>query len=121
MPKDASFCTIVAMGDYLSGWLEATAIKSADSQSVAPIVFHWISRFGLIGQLVCDNGSQIKGLTQELVKHYLMKNVRIASYQSQANGIVKRGHQPVFFFFFFISILTYSLYHNESPWLCKAT
>ena len=48
-----------------------------------------------MGQLVCDNGSENKGLTQELIKRYRIKNVRIASYHSQANGRVERGHQPV--------------------------
>ena len=48
-----------------------------------------------MGQLVCDNGAENKGLTQELITRYRIKNVRIASYHSQANGLVERGHQPV--------------------------
>ena len=48
-----------------------------------------------MGQLICDNGPENKGLTQELIKRYCIKNVRIASYHSQANGLVERGHQPV--------------------------
>ena len=95
MLKDAGFSKIVAIRDYLSGWLEAKAIKSTDSQSVAPFVFDWISRFGLMGQLVYDNGAENKGLTQELITSYWIKNVQIASYHSQANGLVERGHQPV--------------------------
>ena len=63
MPKDAGFSKMVAMRDYLSGWLEAKHIKSADSKSVAPFIFDWITRFGLIGQLICDNGPENKGLT----------------------------------------------------------
>ena len=74
-PKDPGFSKIVAMRDNLSGWLEAKAIKSADSQSVAPVVFDWISRFRLIGQLVCNNGLENKVLTQELIKHYRIQNV----------------------------------------------
>ena len=31
MPKDAGFSKIVAMRDYLSGWLEGKPIKSDDS------------------------------------------------------------------------------------------
>ena len=46
------------MRDYLSGWLEAKPIKSVDSQSVAPFIFDWITRFGLMGQLICDNGPE---------------------------------------------------------------
>ena len=63
MPNDTAFSKIVAMRDYLSGRLETKAIKSADSQHVAPFVFDWISRFGLISQLVCDNGSESYRLT----------------------------------------------------------
>ena len=95
MPQDAGFSKIVAMRDYLSGWLEAKAIKSADSQSVAPFIFYWITRFGLMGQLICDNRPENKWLMQELIKRYRIKNVRIASYHSLANGLVERGHQPV--------------------------
>ena len=96
MPKDTGFSKIVAMRNYLSGWFEAKAIKSADSHSVAPFVFDWISRFGLMGQLVCDNGPENRGLTQELMYRYRINNFRISSYYSQANGLVERGYQPVF-------------------------
>ena len=68
MPKHAGFSKIVAMSDYLSGWLEAKPIKSAHSQSVAPFIFDWITRFGLMGQLIWDNGPENKGLMQELIK-----------------------------------------------------
>ena len=95
MPKDAGFIKIVAMRDYPSGWLAAKPIKSADSRSVAPFIFDWISRFGLMGYFSCDNGPENKGLKQELIKRYRIKNVHIASYHSQANGVVERGHQPV--------------------------
>ena len=39
MPKEDGFAKIVAMRDYVSGWLQAKATKSADSQSVASYVF----------------------------------------------------------------------------------
>ena len=75
MPKHVGFQKIVAMRDYLSGQLEAKAIKSADSQNVAHFIFYWISRFGSIGQLVNDNRAENKALTQELIKRYRIKNV----------------------------------------------
>ena len=95
MPEAAGFSKIVAMRDYLSGWLEAKPIKHADSQSVVPFMFDWNTRFGLMGQLICDNGHKNKGLTHELIKRYRIKNVCIALYHSQANGLVERGHLPV--------------------------
>ena len=48
-----------------------------------------------MGALIFDNGPENKGLTIELVKRYRIKNVRISSYHSQANGLVERGHQPI--------------------------
>ena len=48
-----------------------------------------------MGQLICDNGPENNGLMQELIKRYCIKNVRIASYHSQANGLVETWHQPV--------------------------
>ena len=48
-----------------------------------------------MGQLICENGPENKGLMQELIKRYHIKNVCIASYHSQAKGLVKRGYQPV--------------------------
>ena len=95
MPKDAGFSKIVAIRDYLSSWLEAKPIKSADSHGVAPFTFDWITRFGRMGQLICDNRPENKGLMQELIKRYRIKNVCIASYHLQANRLVERGHQAV--------------------------
>ena len=50
-----------------------------------------------MGQLVCDNGPENKGLTKELIKRYRIKNIGIESYHSQPNGLVERGHQPVLY------------------------
>ena len=61
MSKDVGFSKIVAMRDYLSGWLEAKPMKSADSQSVAPFIFNWISRFGLMGHVILTMDPKIKG------------------------------------------------------------
>ena len=82
MPKDTGFSKIVAIRDYLSGWPKAKPIKSANRKSVAPFIFDWITRFGLMGQLICDNGPENKVLTQELIKRYRIKNVHIALYHS---------------------------------------
>ena len=48
-----------------------------------------------MGQLICENGPENKGLMKELIKRYRIKNVLITSYHSQANGLVESGHQPV--------------------------
>ena len=42
-------------------------------------MFDWILKFRLMGQLVCDNESENKGLTKELITRYHIKNVQIVS------------------------------------------
>ena len=66
MPTVSGYSRLVVMRDYLTGWLEAKALKKADSKSVAAFVHEWITRFGLMGELVCDNGPENKRLTEEV-------------------------------------------------------
>ena len=68
MPKNAGFSKIVAMRDYLSGWVEAKAISNSDGSTIAPFVHDWICRFGLMGALISNNGPENKGLTIDLIK-----------------------------------------------------
>ena len=48
-----------------------------------------------MGELVYGNGPETKGLTEEVVKKYRIKNVRVATYHPQSNGLIERGHQQV--------------------------
>ena len=48
-----------------------------------------------MGQLDCDNGSENKGLTEQLIKRYHIRNDQIASYHSQGNALVEQGHNLV--------------------------
>ena len=52
------------MRDDFSEWVEAEAIRKADSATVAKFVFKWTSRFGVPERIVCDNESENKGLTK---------------------------------------------------------
>jgi len=42
MPANEGFSTIVAMREYLSGWVEAKALRNADSKNVAAFIHEWI-------------------------------------------------------------------------------
>ena len=95
MPHDAGFSKIVALRDYLTGWLEAKAVKSADSRTISAFLYEWIVRFGIMGELLCDGGSENKKLTMQMINRYRIRNIRVSSYHPQANGLIERGHQPI--------------------------
>jgi len=40
--------------------------------------------------LTCDNGTEFKGATEELMRKYKVPMVRISPYNSQANGKIER-------------------------------
>jgi hypothetical protein len=68
-------------------------LKTAASQPVAQFLWEEIiCRYGHIGSIVTDNGSETKGFFQELVKKYNVPHIRISPYNSKANGVVERGH-----------------------------
>jgi len=42
MPANKGFSRIVAIGEYLSGWVEAKVLRNADSKNVAAVIHKWI-------------------------------------------------------------------------------
>lgn len=93
MPTAQSYMGIVACRDDLSGVSEARALRSASSQEIAR--FFWeqiICRYGMIEQVVTDNGPETKGAFEILMKKYGIPHIRISPYNSKANGVVERGH-----------------------------
>lgn len=92
MLMNEGFSWIVAMREYLSGWVEVKALKNADSNSVAAFVHEWIVRFGIPGMIVHNNGPENKKVTKALLDRYRIKN---ALYHPQSNAVVERGHQQI--------------------------
>lgn len=75
MPQNEGFSKIVAMGEYLSGWVEAKALRNADSKSVAVFVHEWIVRFGIPGMIIHDNGSENKKITKILIDRFTSQEI----------------------------------------------
>ena len=93
MPKARGYRYLVAAHDDLSLAAEGRALKHATSDSLAK--FFWeeiICHYGVIAQIVTDNGSEIKGAFEKLMQHYAIPQICISPYNSKANGVVERGH-----------------------------
>jgi hypothetical protein len=94
MPRTSSgYNAIVAARDDLSGACEARAIMDGKSQTVAD--FFWeqiVCRYGAVRQVVTDNGPENQAKFKKLVHDLGIPHVKISRYNSQANGLVERGH-----------------------------
>lgn len=70
---------------------EGRALRSASAANLSK--FFWeelICRYGAIGEVVTDNGPEVKGAFEELMRRYGIPQIRISAYNSKANGVVER-------------------------------
>ena len=96
MPEAHGYRYIVAARDDLSKAAEGRALRKANSKQLSQ--FFWeqiICRYGTVGMVVTDNGPEVKGAFDELLRRYGIPQVRISAYNSKANGVVERGHYDI--------------------------
>lgn len=93
MPRAKGFRYIVAARDDLSGAPEGRALRSATAELVSHFIWEeLLCRYGALGQIVTDNGPEVQGAVSLLLDRYHIPQMRIAAYNSKANGVVERGH-----------------------------
>jgi transposase InsO family protein len=93
MPSAAGHKNLVLARDDLSRYVEGRALRSPSAKAMAK--FFWedlYCRYGAIGQVVTDNGPEVKGAFDQLLMRVDIPHVMISPYNSQANGVVERGH-----------------------------
>ena len=93
MPKSGKLEWIVAARDDLSGATECKAISHNDASHLT--TFFWeqiICCYGIIGEVITDNGSSLESTFALLMKRYGIPQICISPYNSQVNGVVERGH-----------------------------
>jgi RNase H-like domain found in reverse transcriptase/Integrase zinc binding domain len=84
---------IVAARDDLSGAAVGRKLRSIKAKHIAQFLFQEvICHYGHIGQIVTDNGPEVKGAVEELLRRYGIPQIKISAYNSKANGVVERGH-----------------------------
>ena len=93
MPKAQGYRYIIAARDDLSGAAEGRKLKRATARTVSQFIFEeLLCRYGAIAEIVTDNGPEVKGATEELLRRHGIPHIHISPYNSQANGVVERGH-----------------------------
>ena len=93
MPPSGGFHFIVAAKDDLSGITEVRALRQSNSKNLAQFFWEQIyCRYGAIQRVVTDNGPEVKGAFEILLRRMKIPQVRISPYNKHANGVVERGH-----------------------------
>ena len=93
MPNAHGYKNLVLARDDLSRYVEGKALRSPSAKAMS--TFFWeniYNRYGAIGQIVTDNGPEVQGAFELLLKRMSIPQIKISPYNSQANGVVERGH-----------------------------
>jgi hypothetical protein len=93
MPPASGYGCIVAAKDDLTGVVEARPLRNNNSESLAKFFRELIyCCYGVIGQVTTDNGPEVKGTFEILMRRLGIPQVKIAPYNKHANRVVERGH-----------------------------
>ena len=93
MPLAHGYQNLVLARDDLLHYVEGRALHSPSAKAMS--AFFWediYCRYGAIGQIVTDNGPEVHGAFEQLLKRMDIPQIKISPYNSQANGVVERGH-----------------------------
>jgi transposase InsO family protein len=83
----------VAARDDLSKAAEGRALSSNTAEAIAQFFWEQIyCRYGAVGQIVTDNGSEFKGAFKLLHERMKVPQILISTYNLKANGVVERVH-----------------------------
>jgi transposase InsO family protein len=93
MPPSGGFHFIAAVKDDLSGVTEVRALRQCNSKNLAQFFWEQVyCRYGAVQRAVTDNGPEVKGAFEILLRRMKIPQVHISPYNKHANGVVERGH-----------------------------
>ena len=93
MPKARGYRYIVAARDDLTRVTEGRALQTLSADNLAKFFWEQIyTRYGVISQVVTDNGSEVQKAFSWLMERLGVPHVKISPYNPRANGVVERGH-----------------------------
>ena len=96
MPTSAGFKYITQGRCSLISWPEWAMLQKETGKTLGNwILRDFIYRWGLILEIVTDNGPAFLKALAYLEKHYHIKHIHISGYNSRANGLIERSHFDV--------------------------
>lgn len=96
MPASHGYDRIVQARCSLSAWPEWRMLRTETARTLGAFLFEEIlCRWGVIEEIVTDNGTPFIAAVDWLAKKYGIHHIRISAYNSQANGVVERSHRTI--------------------------
>jgi len=96
MPKAGGYRYLVQARCALTSYPEWRNLTVESGATIGKFIFEQIlCRWGAVGEIVTDNGSQYVNALDWLSDTYGITHIRISPYNSQANGLVERKHYDV--------------------------
>ena len=87
---------LIGCRDDLSGVTECEAIARDQAKIIARFFLERIIlRYGIVLEVVTDNGPSFCKEFADLLKSFGIRHIKISPYNSQANGVVERGHYNI--------------------------
>jgi hypothetical protein len=86
---------IVLARDNTTGYPEGRMLRKATMTAIARFLLEEvISHWGVIEQIMTDNGPKFGAAVDKLVHRYGMCCTQILPYNSRAQGVIEKGHHP---------------------------
>jgi len=113
LPKsEGGYIGIIEAREGLTGWVEASMIKSMKSEVWVKFIYENIlCRYGVVGTIISDNGELNSKLGLEFADKYGVQLIFTTTYHPQGNAPVERGHLPL------RRSIERSVFGNVSDWL----
>jgi hypothetical protein len=96
MPRTSRYCYIVQARCSLSSYPEHQKLRKENRSTISAFIFKEIlCRWGVLEEIITDNGLAFIEALNWLAEQYGIHHIRISPYNSQANGIVEHRHLDV--------------------------
>ena len=96
MPPARGKRWLVGCRDDLSGVTECKALARDTGKAICKFFLkRIILRYGMVQEVVTDNGPSFGQEFSRLLAQYGIRHIKISPYNSQANGVVERGHYNI--------------------------
>ena len=96
LPQSGGFKYVVQARDSLLGWPEFAKLRKENRRTLGTFILEQLMmRWGVLMEIVTDNGSPFVTALEWLSEKYNVSHIRISGYNSRANGAVEVTHQTV--------------------------
>lgn len=92
---DGDYKWICHMEDHFSKFHMMFAIKNKESLTIARILHHWVCWLGVMEILQSDNGSEFKGVCEELLLRYGIKVINGRPRTPRTQGLIEQANSTV--------------------------